>query len=186
MEILRTNIPRHVRQMHHTSPWPTKRVEEIPMHRCFLELVWVWLCLFPISEGSDLPNVDMVCVFPEQEQPTDHPQEIVRYLTHHPHVKLNIFYWHLSDLGFHAASLSLPSHVALELGHEFGAECEPVRMMSVASSPSSRYTQAIREKYQSRRKTLEKTIQCTISYDTYDQLLQHVDTSTNSRNTIVS
>jgi hypothetical protein len=153
------------------------------MLRGFLLLSWPWFWLglcdsLSLSERQDLHAIDMVCVFPAKED----PQEIVRYLTHSPHIKLNLFYWHLSDLGFNAASLSLPSHLAIGLGEDFGAECEPVRMMVVAS----RYTQAIRQKYQSRRKTLEKTLQCTISYDTYDQLLQHADSTLKSRNKIVS
>lgn len=148
------------------------------MFREFL-LTWLWLWL-RISEGQDPQDVDMVCVFPDHND----PQEIVKYLTHDPHIKLNIFYWHLSQLGFNAASLSLPSHFALQLTQEFGAECEPVRKMTVASRE---YVRDIRSKYQSRRKTLERTLQCTITYDTYDQLLQQrVDSKMHSPNIIVS
>jgi hypothetical protein len=129
---------------------------------CFVALSWLSLQL-PCSECLDFD--DVVCVFSQQEEPED----ILRMLTHHPHIKLNMFYWHLSELGFNIASLSLPPSIAIDLANDSGARCEPVQTMRIASSE---YAESLRQKYLKRRSGLEKSIQCTITYDTYEQLFR--------------
>jgi hypothetical protein len=146
----------------------------------FLALSWFLLQLWiHLPRSNSLQLDDLICVFPQQSE----PDEILRLLTHIPHIKLNIFYWHLADLGFNAASLSLPPHIALDLSNDHGVLCEPVRNMRIASRE---YADSLRRKYLKKKHELEKSIQCTITYDIYEQLLEHnSDSEARNQNNIV-
>lgn len=72
----------------------------------------LWLCLLlpPICRAQ-VEIEDLICSFPQEQQPTD----ILKLLSHHPLIRVNIFYWNLAVLGLNIASLSMPHALALEL-----------------------------------------------------------------------
>lgn len=88
-------------------------------------------------------------------------------------------------LGINIVSLSMPSQLSDYLQLNFGAECEPVREMSI-STTSAEYTEWLKKKYSKKKNLLERGTQCTISYDVYESLLQHQRKLDDYQNEIVS